>query len=170
LQNRKRRIVTIVVLASVLVAGTVIALPWTHDLDNQISIKPQEMAIPPPEHSVPVTGREIPKGLAVEAKYENPIPADEASVARGGKSFQVFCTPCHGATGEGGGEVVKRGFVAANNLLSEVSRGRTDGHIYSYIRHGGPIMPPYAFGLKPEEAWDVVNYVRYIQSQAGESR
>jgi mono/diheme cytochrome c family protein len=170
LPNRRRRILAGIALGSVLIAGTVVALPWTHDLDNQPSIKPQEMVIPPPEFSVPVTGREFPKGLEVESKLQNPVPADEASIARGQANFEVFCTPCHGPTGEGGGEVVKRGFVAATNLLSEVSRGRSDGHIYSYIRNGGPLMPPYRFGLKPEEAWDLVNYVRHIQSQAGEGQ
>jgi mono/diheme cytochrome c family protein len=170
LRNRKRRIGTTVVLASILVAGTVVALPWSHDLDNQASIKPQEMVIPPPEYSVPVNGREFPKGLAVESGFANPVPADDASIARGEERFKIFCTPCHGADGGGGGTVVKRGFIAASALTSETTKGRTDGYIYSYIRHGGAIMPPYAFGLKPEEAWDVVNYVRYIQSQAGETR
>jgi mono/diheme cytochrome c family protein len=117
-----------------------------------------------------VTGREFNKGLEVESKYENPIPADEASIARGEEKFGIFCTPCHGAGGGGAGPVVKRGFIAAAALTSETVRGRTDGYIYSYIRHGGAIMPSYSFGLRPEEAWDVVNYVRHLQSEAGDSR
>ena len=159
-----------VALGAVLAAGMVVALPWSHDLDDQISIKPQELPIPPPEFSIPVTGKEFDRGLDVERNYSNPIAADAASIARGETKFKIFCTPCHGATGEGGGEVVKRGFVAATNLMSENARSRSDGYIYSYIRHGGPIMPPYAFGIKPEEAWDVVNYIRSRQRETSANR
>ena len=160
-----KRVIILVAVAAVLGTGLVIALPWSHDLDNQISIKPQELVIPPPEFSVPVQGREFKQPLEVEKNLINPIPADEASIARGAASYATFCTPCHGVDGTGAGEVVKRGFIAASSFLSEASKARTDGFMYSYIRHGGAIMPPYSFGLKPEEAWDVVNYLRSIQRQ-----
>ncbi len=40
--RRAKGIIVAVALALVVAAGAVIALPWSHDLDNQISIKPQE--------------------------------------------------------------------------------------------------------------------------------
>lgn len=160
-----RRILVIVGVAVVLGAGVVIALPWTHDLDNQTSIKPQEMPIAPPEFSVPVGGREFQQTLDVEKNLQNPNPADAASIERGAEDFRIYCTPCHGADGRGAGEVVKRGFVAASNLTGDVAIARSDGYIYSYIRHGGPLMPPYQFALRPNEAWDVVNFVRDMQAK-----
>ena len=161
-----KRLVLWVGLAAVLGAGLVVALPWTHDLDNQLSLKPQEMPIAPPEFSVPIEGREFAQPLTVEQGLQNPVPADDASLARGAESFRIYCTPCHGAEGKGGGEVVKRGFLAASDLTGSAARGRTDGYIYSYIRHGGAFMPPYAFALKPEQAWAVVNHVRRLQAGA----
>ncbi len=161
-----KRIVMWVAAAAVLGAGVVIALPWTHDLDNQLSIKPQELPIAPPEFSVPVEGREFAQPLDVEQHFLNPILADESSRARGAESFRIYCTPCHGTDGKGGGEVVKRGFLAASDLTGAAASGRSDGYIYSYIRHGGAFMPPYGFALKPDQAWDVVNHVRALQAGA----
>ena len=162
-----KRIGIWVAVAAVLGAGVVVALPWTHDLDDQISLKPQELPIAPPEFSVPVTGREFAQPLDVEQTFANPVLADEASLARGERNFKIYCTPCHGADGKGAGEVVKKGFLAAPDLTSPTTLGRTDGYLYSYIRHGGAFMPPYAFALDPDQAWDVVNYVRHMQSAAG---
>jgi mono/diheme cytochrome c family protein len=149
----------------VVVAGAVVALPWSHDLDNQVSIKPQEMPVPPPEFSVPITGREFPQAREVEARYANPVPADTASEGRGAALFAVYCTPCHGARGEGMGPVIRKGFIPPPPLTGSLTRGRTDGYLYSYLRHGGAIMPPYAFALRPADAWDVVNHVRRLQRE-----
>lgn len=163
-----KRVSLWVAAAAVVGAGAVIALPWNHDLDNQISIKPQEMPIAPPPFSVPVEGREFPETLLVEARLPNPVAKDAASVARGAESFRIYCTPCHGPAGKGAGEVVKRGFLAATDLTSATASGRSDGYIYSYVRHGGAFMPAYSFALQPDEAWDVVNYVRSLQAGGGQ--
>ena len=149
----------------VVITGVVVALPWSHDLDNQISIKPYEMPIPPPDYSVPVDGREFAKDRTIEAGFPNPIPVDSASEARGKAQFETFCTPCHGERGEGFGSVVKKGFMPPPLLTGSITRGRSDGYIYSYIRHGGVVMPAYGFGLRPNDAWDVVNYVRRLQRE-----
>jgi mono/diheme cytochrome c family protein len=145
--------------------GVVIALPWTHDLDNQISIKPQENPLSPPEFSVPITGREFRQPIEIEATYANPVAADTSSENRGSIHFATYCTPCHGPAGAGAGMVVKKGFMAPPNLMGSVTRGRTDGYIYSYIRHGGVVMPPYGFALQSRDAWDVVNYLRNLQRE-----
>ena len=160
-----RRWIVVSALALIVGAGGVMAFPWTHDLDNQISIKPQEMPMAPPELSVPLTGRVFSKGLAVEAGYANPTPADSSSENRGQILFETFCFPCHNLHGEGMGPVVQKGFLPPPVLTAPVTRGRSDGYIHSYIRHGGSVMPSYAFGVSEKEAWDVVNYVRKLQRE-----
>jgi len=160
-----RRFLIFGVIALIAGTGVVVALPWTHDLDDQVSYKPQELPIAPPEFSVPVTGREFPKDRTIEATYSNPTPADTSSENRGQKLFETFCYPCHNMHGEGMGPVVQKGFMPPPMLTGAVTRGRTDGYIYSYIRHGGVVMPPYAFGVRPNDAWDIVNYVRKLQRE-----
>jgi mono/diheme cytochrome c family protein len=165
--RRAKRILVVAALASVVLTGGLIALPWTHDMDNQLTVKPQEMPVPPPEFSVPTTGREFAKSLAVEATYKNPQPADSASLARGSALFAIYCTPCHGARGEGMGAVVRKGFMPPPVLTGPLTRGRTDGYLYSYLRHGGAVMmPTYGFALRPPDAWDVVNHVRRLQAES----
>jgi mono/diheme cytochrome c family protein len=160
-----RHILVALAICAVGLTGVVIALPWTHDLDNQISIKPQENPLPAPEFSVPITGREFRQPIEVEAKYANPVPADTASENRGSIHFATYCTPCHGPAGAGAGPVVKKGFLAPPNLTGSATRARTDGYMYSYIRHGGILMPSYGFALTQRDAWDVVNYLRKLQRE-----
>ena len=160
-----RKLLVWAVVAMIVGTGVVVAMPWTHDLDDQVSIKPQEMPVAPPEFSVPLQGREFAKPREVEATYKNPVAADTASENRGQKRFETFCYPCHNMHGEGAGPVVQKGFMPPPMLTGSVTRGRTDGYIYSYIRHGGIIMPSYGFAVRPQEAWDIVNYVRKLQRE-----
>ena len=39
-----------------------------------------------------------------------PMPVTPEMMARGQERFNVFCSPCHGRTGEGDGMIVQRGF------------------------------------------------------------
>ncbi len=134
-------------------------------MEDQIAIKPQEMPVPPPEWSVPLTGREFPQPREIEATYVSPVPPDSQSVAHGEALFMIYCTPCHGPTGQGMGMVVQKGFMPPPALTGSVTRARSDGYIYSYLRHGGIIMPTYGFALHPRDAWDVVNYLRRLQRE-----
>jgi mono/diheme cytochrome c family protein len=54
-------------------------------------------------------------------------------------------------------------FMPPPDLLAEPTRLRKDGYIYSYIRHGGAVMPSYGAQVTAEEAWNLVNYIRHMQ-------
>jgi mono/diheme cytochrome c family protein len=73
-----------------------------------------------------------------------------------------MCVPCHGATLVGDGPVAAL-FMPPPDLLAEATRNRTDGFIFSYIRHGGVVMPRYGQSVSAKEAWDLVNYLRHEQ-------
>jgi mono/diheme cytochrome c family protein len=49
------------------------------------------------------------------------------------------------------------------DLLAEATRQRADGYLYSYIRHGGVVMPSYGAQVTAKEAWDLVNFIRQQQ-------
>lgn len=147
-------------------ATGLLSLPWTHDLDRQPSIKPQEMPLLPPDGVVPVTGR-IDDGPRENANaLVNPVAADTTSLRRGENAYHTYCTPCHGAKGAGDGTVAKSLPIPPVDLTRpDLQAGRTDGAIYYTIRHGNVIMPGYAHALTPEESWDVVHYVRTLRAQ-----
>ena len=54
-------------------------------------------------------------------------------------------------------------FMPPPDLLGEATRDRTDGYLYSYIRHGGVVMPAYGAQVTAEEAWHLINYIRNMQ-------
>ena len=134
------------------------------DMRSTVALLPQRAVTALPDSvSVPVTGREIVRDRdAMSATFRNPVPSDQASVARGERKFQRTCVPCHGQTLVGNGPVAAK-FVPPPDLLSATPRGRPDGFIYYYIRYGGAVMPSYGAQVTAEEAYDLINYIRHMQ-------
>lgn len=147
------------------------AWPWSKDMVNQPSIKPQEKAIPFPSRSVPVTG--IPTEYADRDATEeiaNPIKATDKSITTGRNLFRIYCAACHGLTGRGEGPVAEK--IGAPDLTDpDFMEDFTEGWIFGTITFGSAIMPPYGRAgdmngeargsndLSVEERWHVVNYI-----------
>lgn len=134
------------------------------DMRRSVALAPQKgLTRAPDDASVPTTGKElaIDRDIAAE-KLRNPIPTSDASVARGDSVFRKLCVPCHGQSMAGDGPVAAQ-FMPPPDLLAQQTRERKDGFIYSYIRHGGVVMPSYGFQLSAEEAWHLVNFIRHQQ-------
>ena len=150
------------------------AWPWSQDMANQVSTKPQESPDPAnpgmtpfPARSVPVPGTMVNVKDAVAAeKLKDPVPADEKSIAKGGQLFAIYCVPCHGKLGKGDGYVGQKFIVQPSDLTSDGTKAQTDGYIWGHITFGGPIMPIYGNDLNPTERWHVVNYVRNVVQKA----
>ena len=64
----------------------------------------------------------------------------------------------------------KWGLLSAYNLSGPVVAAYTDGFLYGKIRVGGPIMPPWGHQITHFDRWNIVNYVRQLQSEAGSPR
>ena len=126
-----------------------------------ITQKGQMMA--PDTGSVPTVGRErFPDREIEAARFVNPQAADDSSIARGERKFIRTCVPCHGAKMDGTGPVAAQ-FMPPPDLLGEMTRDRKDGYIYSYIRTGGIVMPAYGAQVTAQEAYDLINFIRYMQ-------
>jgi len=157
-------------------ALTTLAYPPIRDMRRSIAIDPQQVdpltgratnARGPDSLAVPTIGRDVhsydmaPYEVA-GVKMVNPVPATEASIARGDSLFGTVCWSCHGKSMAGDGPIAAK-FIPPPDLLAETSRGRTDGYLYMYIRHGGAIMPSYGNALTQQNGWDLVNYIRQQQ-------
>ena len=144
------------------------AWPWSDDMANQVSAKPQESVDnhspgmkPFPKRSGPIPGTaSLVKDMSAAEKQTNPISADQQSIALGGKLFQIYCATCHGNGGKGDGLVGAKLILKPYDLTAEQTTGRTDGFIWGYMTFGGAIMPNYANDLSPDERWHLVNYIR----------
>jgi len=152
----------------VLVPAVAGAWPWSMDMANQISVKPQhgpDSVRPFPKRSVPMAGtntlihvHDRDGALALV----NPNPATLESVARGRKFFQIFCTPCHGKSGTGDGTVGAKFLIRPFDLTADQEQKvLSEGYIFGTVTFGGALMPPYGNDMSPSEVWDVVNYVRH---------
>jgi len=150
------------------------AWPWSQDMANQISTKPQESvngANPGmqvfPKRSAPVAGTTVRVAdLESALKMPNPVPADAKSVAQGAHLFAVYCTSCHGQSGTGDGLVgakliMKPWDLTPTGRLMD-TKTFPDGHIWGYMTLGGAVMPSYANDLSATERWHVVNYIRKV--------
>ncbi len=150
------------------------AWPWSDDMANQISIKPQESVDPNnpgmkafPKRSVPVPGTTaLVKDRAAALKTANSIPADKKSVASGVKLFEIYCVACHGSSGKGDGLVGAKLALRPFDLTAERLTTLPDGYIWGYMTFGGAVMPSFANDLSATERWHVVNYIRHGLNQA----
>jgi mono/diheme cytochrome c family protein len=140
----------------------IVKIDWISFMEIQPSYRQMENPLPVPERSIPIEGPVAIPGMPAP---ENPVPADEASVARGAELFRLNCQMCHGQTAEGNGPVAP--FLANKpaNLTSPVVRSKSDGSIFLTITNGVEgKMPPLNENLLVHERWDVVNYMRTLSA------
>lgn len=98
------------------------------------------------------------------AELRNPLPHDEAVIAKGQKVFESICIVCHGPEAAGDGKLTKV-FPAPPSLMRPVARDYPDGRIFHVVMRGQASMPSYGKQLGPEDIWSVVHYVRALQAR-----
>ena len=94
---------------------------------------------------------------------ELPFPVDEAVMNRGQERYNIFCAPCHDATGAGRGMVVQRGFRQPPSFHDERLRSADAGYYFDVITNGFGSMPDYRAQLAARDRWAVVAYIRALQ-------
>lgn len=165
----------------------VIKIDWVVFMEVQPSFGNQDVdgktgagPLPVPSKSIPVEGAAY---LPGQGAPSNPVPADEASIARGAQLYSIHCQMCHGGDGKGNGTIaaflVKK---KPGNLTSELVQSKSDGSLFLAISNGifnpdnslfpeiefSGQMPPLNENLTVSERWDVVNFIRTLQALGGE--
>ena len=161
----------VLTISLMILPAAAFAWPWSQDMMNQPSIKPQEGEMYPfPSRSVPVGG--IPTKVNSRDETQdlvNPIPVSEESLKVGKRLFRIYCAACHGLTGKAESPVSAK--IGAVDLTADyIQNTYSDGWIWGTITFGSAIMPPYGVpdaekggsnDLNVEERWHVVNYVKH---------
>lgn len=94
----------------------------------------------------------------------NLLPVTPALLRRGREQFEIYCTPCHGALGDGNGITKKLGVMpAVANLHDQRIVEMPDGEIFNTITHGKNLMGAYGPVISVKDRWAVVAYVRALQ-------
>jgi mono/diheme cytochrome c family protein len=118
-------------------------------------------------------------GTPIQIPPEPEVTADRIKAGREVYA-RVQCWKCHGVTGEGNGpsastlqDDLGRPIAAFN--FTEGARpkcGSTDQDIFRIFMTGldGTPMPSFADNIKPDEAWDLVFYLRSLMPQTSKEK
>lgn len=92
-----------------------------------------------------------------------PFAPDAGVIARGRERFDIYCSPCHGRTGQGDGMVVRRGFRRPPTFHQDRLRDAPVGHLFDVITNGFGAMPDYQTEIRAEDRWAIIAYLRALQ-------
>jgi len=92
-----------------------------------------------------------------------PMPVSAEVLARGQERFNVFCSPCHGRSGEGNGMIVQRGFRQPPSLHEERLRTAPVGYLFDVMTRGFGAMQDYSAQLPVADRWAIAAYLRALQ-------
>ena len=147
---------------SLLTPLLVYAWPWSQDMMNQPSVKPQEPSnsgqlAPFPRRSVPVQGIPTQTASREEAnELTNPYPPDQASIKNGRMLFRITCAACHGVLGRGDGPAA-RGLDPPVASLADAralqARSPLDFYLRITVGVAGTAMASFEAAMTPEDRW-----------------
>ncbi len=92
-----------------------------------------------------------------------PIEITLQLLQRGQERYNIYCSPCHGKTGDGKGIVVQRGMLPPPSFHDPRLVAAPDGHIYDVITNGIRNMPTYRHQIPVPDRWAIVAYFRALQ-------
>lgn len=99
------------------------------------------------------------------AKLNSKSPLDPATIdmKKAEELFTIYCAICHGAGGDGQGNLVKQGkFLGVPNYKD---RQITEGSVNHVINYGLNAMGSYSNQLNQQERWMVAAYVMKLKGQ-----
>jgi mono/diheme cytochrome c family protein len=115
-----------------------------------------------PFEDAPVnTGRQTGTTNYIE---NNPMAITSELLQRGQQRFNINCSPCHGATGEGNGITKKIGAMGVvANLHDKRIVEMADGELFYVVTNGRNNMGAYGPNVTVQDRWAVIAYLRALQ-------
>jgi mono/diheme cytochrome c family protein len=92
-----------------------------------------------------------------------PFPITREDLDRGEERFNIYCSPCHGRTGEGNGMAVQRGFRQPPSYHIDRLRNAPVGHFFDVMTNGFGAMQDYRAQVPVVDRWRIVAYIRALQ-------
>ena len=82
---------------------------------------------------------------------------------RGQERFDIYCSPCHGRTGQGNGLIVQRGLKPPPSFHEARLREAAIGYFFDVMTNGFGAMYSYASRIPVEDRWAIAAYMRALQ-------
>lgn len=92
-----------------------------------------------------------------------PFTITTVIIERGQQRYAIFCTPCHGAVGDGHGIVTQYGMKTPPSFHDPDLRDEPPGYYFDIITNGTRVMPSYAARIAPADRWAIIAYIRALQ-------
>jgi mono/diheme cytochrome c family protein len=126
---------------------------------------PSYLSSAPQEESEEIPSAEMPLKIPDKEKQRpNPVAPTPDSLGQGQDLFQTQCAMCHGPTGDGKGDLVKRlGLKVPDYTDPKVQRSRTDGELRYILTVGHGQMPGEGERMPEDWKWHLVNYMRSLE-------
>jgi mono/diheme cytochrome c family protein len=130
--------------------------------NNKMSARPLQPGVVPRGHAQ--LDEALYTGM-VGTNYvaEFPFPITKEILERGKERYDIYCSVCHGRTGEGNGMIVQRGFPQPPSYHIDRLRRAPVGHFYDVITRGYGVMYSYANRVDPADRWAIAAYIRVLQ-------
>jgi mono/diheme cytochrome c family protein len=91
----------------------------------------------------------------------NPVKPTAVGLAHAKKMYGYDCAMCHGANGNGQGELAVQLKMSLADWTNPASlQSRTDGELFYIIKNGQGQMPSEGERAKPDDLWTMVVMVR----------
>jgi mono/diheme cytochrome c family protein len=90
----------------------------------------------------------------------------EAFIHRGKERFEIYCSVCHGTSGDGQGVTSQYGVpgIANFHLDNFKSAAYPDGRMFETITLGKGMMGAYGYNIPVRDRWAIISYVRTLQA------
>lgn len=92
-----------------------------------------------------------------------PFAVTREVLERGRERYDIYCSVCHGRTGEGNGMIPQRGFPTPPSYHIDRLRQAPVGHFFDVMTQGYGVMYPYASRVEPKDRWAIAAYIRALQ-------
>ena len=92
-----------------------------------------------------------------------PFKVDARVLERGRERYDIYCSPCHGRTGDGDGMIVQRGFRHPPSYHEERLRTAPIGHFVDVMTSGFGAMADYRQQVEARDRWAIAAYIRALQ-------
>jgi mono/diheme cytochrome c family protein len=99
-------------------------------------------------------------------KQPNPLKPTAESIAAGKRMYGYDCAMCHGQAGDGKGDLAADMKLQLADFRDRKSlQDKTDGELFYIIKNGKGQMPAEGTRAKPEQIWNMVNYIRSLAKE-----
>ncbi len=107
-------------------------------------------------------------GYKMSASVQNPLPAlNPVEMAEAGRLYNIYCGICHGAKMDAQGPLGTGGKIPAiANLTLQQYVDMPEGTMFHSVTYGKGNMGSYASQLSRKQRWEVVHYVKALQTGA----